>query len=94
MALGGYQIIDFKGYAVTPGQSFSVDGIHEKIAGSKKATLITGLVIADVEYPEFFAPFTNQNPGRFTTQVRIAGDDMGIEVTEDDNVTIVTGGVE
>lgn len=85
---GGYKIIDFKQYALTSGQETSIVGIYASIANSyNKATMISGMIVGDVAYPDFFAPFI-AGEGNFSSHVVIDTASITIEVTADDNVTV------
>lgn len=60
MLTGGYQIINFKGTPLTiAADAVVIEGTYEAINanynGSKKATLISGLVVGGVAYPDFYA---------------------------------------
>lgn len=85
---GGYKLINFKKYALTSGEPAAIVGIYISIANSyNKATMISGLVVGDVEYPDFFAPFI-AGEGNFSSHVVIDTASITIEVDTDDNVTV------
>ena len=51
---GGYIILDLKGAALTSGKAANVPGSYAAAENPyKKATLVSGLVVGDVEYPDF-----------------------------------------
>lgn len=89
---GGYKIVDLKSQAFTSGQESSLDGLYERIKSAHgKATLISGLVVSDVVYGDFFAPFT-LNATDYVTSVVISNNTISIRVTADDNITITVQG--
>lgn len=85
---GGYLIINFKGAALTSGTEANVKGSYAAASNEYgKATLISGLVVGDVAYPEFFAPFVS-NAGTYEASVVIGGSTISIEIAAGDNVTV------
>lgn len=85
---GGYRIINFKGAALTSGSEANISGSYAAAANPYgKATLISGLVVGDVEYPEFFAPFVS-NAGTYEASVVIGGSTITIEIADGDDVTV------
>lgn len=90
---GGYIILDLKGYALTSGEASTLDGAYEIAANPYgKATLISGLTVGDVAYPDFFAPFV-AGDSSYTAEVVIGSNTITIAVDEDDEITVtVTGG--
>lgn len=85
---GGYTIFNLGSTPRTSGTAFALDGAYG-IAASPygKATLISGLVVGDAVYPDFYAPFV---PGdsSYVAKAVIGSDTVTIAVTEDDNVTV------
>jgi len=90
---GGYKVIDLKGTAFTSGREASVVGAYEQAANPYgKATMISGLIVSDVVYPDFFAPFV-AGENNLSTSVVIGGSTISIVIDSDDNVTVtVTAG--
>lgn len=85
---GGYKIIDFKGAALTSGSEANIKGAYEAAVNPYgKATLISGLVVGDVAYAEFFAPFVS-NAGTMTSAVVIGESTITIEIADGDDVTV------
>lgn len=85
---GGYIIIDFKNEALSSGEAANVAGAYSAAANPySKATLVSGLVVGNVEYPEFYAPFT-AGEGNYSSSVVIGGKTIAIEVAEGDDVTV------
>lgn len=85
---GGYQIVNFKNYALTSGESANIEGIFATVFNPyKKATMISGLTVGDVEYPDFYAPFT-ENSGNMVSSVVISGATITISVENTDDVTV------
>lgn len=84
---GGYIILNLKGYPLTSGEASAVTGAYETVANPYgKATLISGLTVGDVAYPDFYAPFV-EGADSFDAAVVIGGNTIDIAVDEDDNVT-------
>lgn len=62
MQKGGYQIIDLKGKTLTSGVSMQYEGLYEKIEGTRKAILLSGLYVDGVEYHDCFVqPVVNSD---------------------------------
>lgn len=53
---GGYQILDFSGYFFNSEEEANVSGIYEK-ATSEKPLLISGLIIDDIKFNDFWITF-------------------------------------
>lgn len=88
MAKGGYRIIDFKKAALTSGTEANIAGAFDAATNPYgKATLVSGLVVGDVEYPEFFAPFVGSSE-TVSAAVVIGGNTITIEIATDDDVTV------
>jgi hypothetical protein len=87
-AKGGYLIIDLKGVSLTSGTATKFDGIAVKVANPyNKATLISGLVVGNVAYADFFAPFV-KGENVYSAAVEIGGESITITVATNDNVTV------
>ena len=54
MNKGGYQIIDLKGRNLITDTPVKVEGIYDKIEGTTKALLFTGIVIDNKEYRDTY----------------------------------------
>lgn len=54
MVKGGYQIIDLGGHANTKGVGAIYEGIYEKIEGTSKPILLSGIVIDTIEYHDTY----------------------------------------
>ena len=57
MRNGGYIIIDLQGKQLLDGVGMVVDGIYDKVEGSTKAILLSGLNFEGVEYKDAFVSF-------------------------------------
>lgn len=55
MIKGGYQIIDFEDKNHSLGVGMTHKGIYDKIEGTRKAILLSGLVFEDTEIHDCFA---------------------------------------
>lgn len=85
---GGYQIIDLRDTAFTSGEESSIENIYKLVSSPyQKPTLISGLIVSDVVYPDFYAPFIT-NGNNATTRVVIGTSTITIAVTSDDNITV------
>ena len=51
MRQGGYKIINLKGINITS-QGVKFDGIYDAIKGTRKPTVLSGLVTDSTEYPD------------------------------------------
>ena len=58
MTKGGYQILDLSGHSFTTGATGYVDGAYEKIEGTRKVILVSGLEVDGTEYRDAFVDFT------------------------------------
>ncbi len=88
MARGGYQIIDLKGVSLTSGSEASVKGIGQSAKNAyNKPTMVCGLVVGDVVYPDFYLPFVEAESS-YTGTVVINGDTIEIVIDDDDNITV------
>lgn len=88
MKRGGYIIVNLGGVPLTSGEAANVAGSYEAVANPYgKATLISGLVVGDVAYPDFYAPFI-VGKGSYTANVVIGGKAIAITVAESDDVTV------
>lgn len=94
MTKGGYQIIDLGNHAHTSGVGAIHEGIYEKIEGTSKPILLSGIVVNAVEYHDTyifpcvngsnFVAVVGENP---TTNERIV---INIEDTDVVTFTITT----
>lgn len=58
MTKGGYQILDLSGHSFTTGASGYIEGAYEKIEGTRKVILVSGLEVDGVEYRDAFVDFS------------------------------------
>jgi hypothetical protein len=90
---GGYIILDLNGITFVSGEAETVGGAYEVVANPYgKATLISGLKVGSVVYPDFFAPFI-EGADSFAAAVVIGGNTIDIAVDDEDNVTVTVPGV-
>lgn len=54
MVKGGYQIIDLNNHNHTSGVGAMHEGIYDKIEGTRKPILLSGIVVDAVEYHDTF----------------------------------------
>lgn len=57
MTKGGYQILDLSGYKFLMSQTQNVPGAFEKIKGTRKVILVSGLNFDGKEYRDAFVNF-------------------------------------
>lgn len=86
---GGYQILDVTGVDFTSGVAETVKGALAKVI-SKKATMVSGLVIGGVSYPDFYAPFIASSD-KMQTSVTVGDNALTITVAANDEVTVTIG---
>lgn len=85
---GGYKIISFKNEPLTSGTPATIDGVYDAIVNTYgKATMISGMVVGDVAYPDFYAPFV-ANAGTYETEIVISGATITISIASGDAVTV------
>lgn len=85
---GGYRIINLKKVALTSGKAETIPGTYESAENSfGKATMISGLVVGGVSYPDFNAPFKEGNKS-YSATVSIAGTTINFTIAEGDSVTV------
>ncbi len=82
MNKGGYQIIDLKNVELTSGTGTVFDGVYEKIEGTRKPILVSGLNVGGTEYNDAYVQFTVSGSNYTTT---IYG--MTLTIADDDTVT-------
>lgn len=58
MTKGGYQILDLSGHSFTTGVTGYVKGAYEKIEGTRKVILVSGLEVDGTEYRDAFVDFS------------------------------------
>lgn len=88
---GGYKIIDLKSLPLTSGQEAGIDGLFKKLENPyNKATMISGLVVGDIPYPDFYVPFI-KNGNNMVGNVVISGASISMVCTPDDNFTVTVG---
>lgn len=89
MILGGYQIINLNDHPHTTGVGVTHEGIYDKIEGTRKPILLSGIVVNDVEYHDtYIFPTVNG-----TNYVAVVGrnpttnEEIVINVQDNDVVT-------
>lgn len=67
MKTGGYQILDFSGFPITTGTPVTVPGVYDKIEGTHKVCLVSGVVLDTVEcHDAFVTPVVNASDFTFS----------------------------
>lgn len=79
MLKGGYQIIDLGNKEITTGVGMLIDGIYDKIEGTRKALLISGLNLDGTEYHDTFVELHVEGSAFLGT---IYGKNLNIEDTD------------
>lgn len=85
MRKGGYQIIDLQKKAVTAGAASGhpiVPGVYDKIEGTEKRTVVSGLVIGSTEYKDMDVTFLVSS----TDLVATLPDGYTLTITDDDEI--------
>lgn len=87
MVKGGYQIIDLKNKALTSGVGVVYDGIYDKVEGTRKPILVSGLNVGGTEYHDSFVDFT-------VSGTTFTGTIYGktITIADTDTVTVTNAG--
>lgn len=81
---GGYKIIDFNSVDRVNGASMVCEGIYNDIESTRKAILVSGLVINGYEYRDEIVKITSNG-----SNVYLIGENFIIEITDNDIVTCV-----
>ena len=85
---GGYRIVNFKKKALTSGEAAEIAGIYDQARNPHgKPTMVSGLVVNDVEYPEFYTIFTSGS-NTVTAKAVVNATTLTIAITNEDNVTV------
>lgn len=82
MKQGGYQIIDLQNLSLSA-TAVNIPGVYEKIEGTRKAILLSGINIGGVEYHDTFIEVTVDSGNYIAT---VYG--KTLTITSDDNITI------
>lgn len=87
MVKGGYQIIDLKNKILTSGVGVVYDGIYDKVEGTRKPILVSGLNVGGTEYHDSFVDFT-------VSGTTFTGTIYGktITIADTDTVTVTNAG--
>ena len=90
MFKGGYKLIDFKENNIVLGTSTTIKGVYDAIEHNyRKPTLITGLVIGNVEKEDTFVNFEHgENVYNGLLGMTANNKVLFITITNDDAVTI------
>ena len=89
MQKGGYQIIDLKDHAHTSGVGAIHEGIYDKIEGTKKPILLSGIVVNAIEFHDTFI-FPCVNGSNFVAVVGVnptTNEQYVINIQDNDVVT-------
>lgn len=81
--MNGYKIIDLKHVNLTDGVAVTIDGIYEHIESNNKATMLTNIVIDNIEQDSVFVQFVVSNKN-FETKITQGT----IVVTDSDTITL------
>lgn len=85
---GGYRIIDFKRTALTSGEPATIPDIFEAVTNPYgKALQVTGLVVGDVVYPDFYAVFVADSDV-YDASLVIGGNSVEIRIEAPNSVTV------
>lgn len=89
MTKGGYQILDLSGHSFTSGVTGYVEGAYEKIEGTRKVILVSGLEVDGTEYRDAFVDFVVDG-GNFVGEIFDKNITIGSNVEGGSPVTITT----
>lgn len=93
--LGGYQLLDFKGYDFTSGTGTTkaTHGLelYDLIEGTNKRTIVSGLVVGGVEYDDFEANFAVSGSS-YVANILIGENSIKLTITDIDTITVVIVG--
>lgn len=87
MNIGGYQIIDLENRNLTPGVGMQYKGLYEKIEGTRKPLLVSGIQISGVEMKDAFCVFVADG-SNFVTQFTFSGQTLALTISDLDVVTV------
>ena len=90
MNVGGYQIIDFNNFPFIGDNtdSLTIDGIYDKIVGTKKPILITGLCVSNTKAQNFYC-YPLVDGSIVITTPKINHHAYTITITRDDTIKIM-----
>ena len=90
MSVGGYQIIDFKNFPFIGDNTdvYTIDGIYEKILGTKKPILITGLNVSNTKAQSFYS-YPLVDGGITITTPKINHHAYTITINSDDTIKVM-----
>ena len=89
MTIGGYQIINLNDENHSLGKGMVHEGIYEKIEGTRKPILLSGIVVAGVEYHDTYI-FPTVNGSSYVAVVGrnpTANTELHINIEDTDVVT-------
>lgn len=86
--LGGYQIIDFKGIALTSGTEKTILGVYDAIERTNKRTVVSGLVVGSTEYNDMEVNFVVSGTSFVGVVTLPSSGSISFVVADDDGVTV------
>lgn len=87
MTKGGYQILDLSGHSFNRGISLYIQDAYEKIEGTRKVILVSGLEVDGIEYRDSFVNFTVES-GNFVGTMYDVTINIGSSLDGNDPITI------
>lgn len=81
--MSGYKIIDLQHVNLTDGVAVTINGIYEHIESNNKATILTNIVIDNIEQDSVFVQFVVNNKN-FETKITQGT----IVITDSDTITL------
>lgn len=85
MRQGGYKIINLKGINITS-QGVKIDGVYDAIKGTRKPTVLSGLVASLTEYPDMAVLFNHDTDGSYKYSFVYNGKSIALTITKEDVV--------
>lgn len=86
MRQGGYKIINLKGINITS-SGVKIDGIYEAIKGTRKPTVLSGLVASSTEYPDMTVLFNPDTDGSYKYSFVYNSKSIALTITKADVVS-------
>lgn len=86
MRQGGYKIINLKGINITS-QGVKFDGVYDAIKGTRKPTVLSGLVTGSTEYPDMAVLFNPDTNGSYKYSFNYNGKSIDLTITKEDVVS-------
>lgn len=94
MKIGGYQIIDLENRQFTLGVGQQYKGLYEKIEGTRKPTLLSGINFMGSEIHDIFVTFLADGSNFVAHIPNVSGSTVVVTISDLDVVTVSVEQVE